>query len=283
MPRLLLHAGEPCLEIHPADAVPLALADGALAEVGNTRARLLLRVRHSEGQRRGEVFAPIHWNERFSALARVSSLIGPARDPLSGQPEFKQCAVTVRPWTAAWSGVLLSRSPCAPATAYWTRIPLEKGVKYLLADSAPMPADASWLQARLPGIDDWVQMKDSEGGHYRLAGFRENRLEAVLLCESGAPGREDGAWLEGRLGETDEHLSRFLLLAGNDTGAEPGPIVCSCFQVGRRAIEEAVAGQACASVEALGQLLGCGTNCGSCLPELRALLQGLVSEGLVSE
>ncbi|EJC6282389.1 hypothetical protein DM062_20000, partial [Klebsiella pneumoniae] len=47
--------------------------------------------------------------------------------------------------------------------------------------------------------------------------------------------------------------------------------VCSCFGVGEWSINEAIA-SGCASVGALGGKLKCGTNCGSCVPELNALL-----------
>ncbi|ODP91953.1 hypothetical protein A9502_13115 [Klebsiella pneumoniae] len=50
-----------------------------------------------------------------------------------------------------------------------------------------------------------------------------------------------------------------------------GRIVCSCFGVGEWSINEAIA-SGCASVGALGGKLKCGTNCGSCVPELNALL-----------
>ncbi|HIC0038207.1 TPA: (2Fe-2S)-binding protein, partial [Klebsiella variicola] len=53
--------------------------------------------------------------------------------------------------------------------------------------------------------------------------------------------------------------------------APRGRIVCSCFGVGERSINEAIA-SGCASVGALGGKLKCGTNCGSCVPELNALL-----------
>ena len=51
-----------------------------------------------------------------------------------------------------------------------------------------------------------------------------------------------------------------------------GPILCACHQVGRDAILEAIASQGLASVEAIGRALRAGTNCGSCIPELRRLL-----------
>lgn len=42
--------------------------------------------------------------------------------------------------------------------------------------------------------------------------------------------------------------------------------------MGERAILGAIAARQCATVADLGRLLGAGITCGSCLPELHALL-----------
>jgi assimilatory nitrate reductase catalytic subunit len=54
------------------------------------------------------------------------------------------------------------------------------------------------------------------------------------------------------------------------SGAEA--VVCACFQVGIEAVREAVACGASKSVEDIGRKLGAGTNCGSCLPELKRIV-----------
>ena len=72
-----------------------------------------------------------------------------------------------------------------------------------------------------------------------------------------------------------ENTERRALLSGEapDGAAESGPVVCACFQVGEPAIRARIeAGDR--SVEALGKSLRCGTNCGSCIPELKHILAG---------
>ena len=70
-----------------------------------------------------------------------------------------------------------------------------------------------------------------------------------------------------------EELDRISLLVGTpaDPQADTGPTVCSCFGVGRNVIVKAI-GEGCGSAEALGAKLKCGTNCGSCVPELKSLI-----------
>jgi len=50
-----------------------------------------------------------------------------------------------------------------------------------------------------------------------------------------------------------------------------GRTVCSCSNVGEATINAAIV-DGCDSVAALGQKLKCGSNCGSCIPELKSLL-----------
>lgn len=53
---------------------------------------------------------------------------------------------------------------------------------------------------------------------------------------------------------------------------DPGPTICACLNVGLNTIRRALVGGGLNSVAAIGQALGAGSNCGSCRPELAALL-----------
>jgi assimilatory nitrate reductase catalytic subunit len=64
-----------------------------------------------------------------------------------------------------------------------------------------------------------------------------------------------------------------MLLSGRSGEglASSGPIVCACFGVGRTAICDAIAAGAKSAVE-IGARLKAGTNCGSCIPEMKRLI-----------
>jgi assimilatory nitrate reductase catalytic subunit len=64
-----------------------------------------------------------------------------------------------------------------------------------------------------------------------------------------------------------------MLLSGKsaDGLASTGPIVCACFGVGRATICDAIAAGAATTAE-IGARLKAGTNCGSCIPELKRLI-----------
>jgi len=58
------------------------------------------------------------------------------------------------------------------------------------------------------------------------------------------------------------------------TGAgDQGPVVCSCFFVRQNTIIQTILKNNIIDVKEIGILLGAGTNCGSCIPEVRQLLQ----------
>ena len=59
---------------------------------------------------------------------------------------------------------------------------------------------------------------------------------------------------------------------------DAGPLICSCFGVGLNVIRGALHSGAAANVEEIGKALRAGTNCGSCLPELKRIVQGSANE-----
>ncbi|MCG7589310.1 MULTISPECIES: nitrate reductase [Halomonadaceae] len=277
-PRLMNHRAEPFIELHPEDAAQAGLTDQGLARLTAAAGEYRGRVRVSSAQRRGEVFVPMHWTDCFTKQGRSGALIQGYTDPLSGQPEAKQGAVAVSTLPAAWQATLLLANgldaPSSPwcRSDYWARIPMASCTRWQLADSQPV---ADWLAqvAAWCGVPASLWCDDPATGRLRAAGVVNGRLCWWLMV--GPPDELPGlAWLEARFNDaTLETRHRRRLLAGCDDGAvDTGPVVCSCHQVGQASIVKAIhAGDT--SVEALGARLACGTQCGSCLPELKAILE----------
>jgi len=65
------------------------------------------------------------------------------------------------------------------------------------------------------------------------------------------------------------------LLAGRmyDRIAAEGPRVCACLGVSRDAVRHGIVTHRLRSVHEIGVLLGAGTSCGSCIPELEEILR----------
>jgi assimilatory nitrate reductase catalytic subunit len=121
---------------------------------------------------------------------------------------------------------------------------------------------------------DYLDYDDAGAGVYRAGWLKDNRLMAVV-CIAPRPELPSRTWLASlfakpRLDDAD----RRALLAGRPLTptADTGPLVCSCFRVGRNAIADAIGRHGCTTTAQIGERLKAGTNCGSCVPEIRALL-----------
>ncbi len=271
-PRLGQHLPEPFVEVHPDDAARHGVADGDFARVTTDYGQCTLRVVVSERQQRGMLFAPIHWSEANASAARVGALVAPYTDPFSGQPENKATPASITPYEYVFRGFALSRRPLAlPAHAWAARVAVNGGYGYLFADNADLAGWQSWLMSRTG--DDFAEYKDFGGGVYRAASFAGDRIDTCLFI---GPARDAGDWnvVKGLFAaDALSNVQRRMLLSGKsaDGLASAGPIVCACFGVGRTTICNSIAAGARSAAE-IGAKLKAGTNCGSCIPELKRLI-----------
>lgn len=266
-PRLARHRAEPLVEVHPADAADLGLADGGLARVETPQGDSLYRVAFSTGQRPGELFVPIHWTDRTSSGGRTGLLPRPLVDPVSGQPGFKRTPATIAAVGARWRGfLLLADELSSPPPCLWaTRVAVPSGVMWELADNG----DIKRIEALLPK-GERIEAQDAARGTRRVAVVAGGRLAgALFVTENGELPPRD--WLITQLSAPTVAPT---LLAGRAPGvqADRGPVICVCFDVGLKTIAAAIRDQRLADVAAIGEALSAGTNCGSCRPALARIL-----------
>ncbi len=160
-----------------------------------------------------------------------------------------------------------------PGETYWARVALGGGIGTLIA-SHKGPKEWREQARALLNSDDLAEFIDLRRGSYRAAAFRDGQLEAALFIgPSDAAPQWDAVKLLLEAG-TLADMQRRMLLSGRaaDGIAETGPVICACFGVGLSVIREAIGSKAATNVEAIGKALRAGTNCGSCLPELRKIV-----------
>ncbi|RKP53485.1 nitrate reductase [Pararobbsia silviterrae] len=285
---LASHVAEAFVDMHPDDASRSGVREGELARVSTRWGSMLARVQMGGGMSRGSVFVPIHWNDQVASDARVGAVVNPAVCPVSGEPEFKHTPVRIEPFECAWYGFTLSRAePALEGIAYWTRIQGKANVRYELAGREPIGDYGDWAR-RLLGVDDpnadLPEYIDRHAGVYRAVHVREGRIESCVFI-SARPESSSRAWLAGLFAkdalDADERLG---LLVGEPlfSGADTGPTVCACFGVGRTTICAAIREQGLTSAAQITASLKAGSNCGSCLPELKKLLAETESTTLVA-
>lgn len=127
----------------------------------------------------------------------------------------------------------------------------------------------SWLGAG----GEWIELVDEGASIYRAALLREGRLEACLFIAPSSdlptPDWLGSLFAQSQLSQSD----RAILLSGRaSTAIDSGPQVCACFGVGQNQIVEAIKLDGLTTPQQIGKKLRAGTNCGSCIPELKNLI-----------
>ena len=277
--RLSDHTAESFIDMHPQDALLAGVRAGELARVSSRWGAMVARVQHGGGIARGGIFIPIHWNGQTASDARVGAVVNPVVDPLSGEPEFKHTPVKVEPFGVSWHGFILSRSGIdVDAVAHWTKIRGAAFIRYELAGRGAIADHAAWARALLGLADaqaDWIDVEDRGGGVYRGVHLVDGRIEQCVFI-SPRPDLPSRAWLASLFGQGAlSTLDRAGLLSGQAStpGIDAGPTVCSCFGVGKNTICAAIAREKLTTVAAVTACVKAGGNCGSCVPEIRQLLQ----------
>ncbi|ARF52907.1 bifunctional nitrate reductase/sulfite reductase flavoprotein subunit alpha [Streptomyces gilvosporeus] len=188
----------PFVEVHPEDAEALGIAEGGHLEVVSRRGRAVLPVVVTDRVRPGTCFAPFHWNDLFGEYLSINAVTSDAVDPISFQPEFKVCAVTLAKTAAP---VPAARPSTQPET---TPVP---------HSPAPLPAAATTVPAGSPvhalatvfGIPDLSPVPLAEPERRYLAGYLSGLTLAppdgsVPVLPPDAPFAPDSAlWVDGVL------------------------------------------------------------------------------------
>jgi assimilatory nitrate reductase catalytic subunit len=287
-PKLATHTPEPYLEIHPQDAMMCGVRDGRLARVASRWGACVLRVKAQPTVARRQVFVPIHWNDQTASDARVGALVNPVVDPISGEPEFKHTPVRVEPFDVDWHGFVLARRPlprsALDGATWWTAIAGARFMRYELAGRGQVADWHDWSRVLLDVGEpaaDWLEASDLAENMFRAAHVVDDRIQSCVFVSPRSEDLPARAWLSSLFVQDQlAELDRVSLLVGQpaDPQADTGPTVCSCFGVGRNVIVKGIREQSLGTVEALGAALKCGTNCGSCVPELKALLATVQAE-----
>jgi assimilatory nitrate reductase catalytic subunit len=278
-PRLAVHRPEPFVEVHPRDADAMGLTAGGFAQVATAHGSCLVKVIISEQQRPGALFMPIHWSAETASSACVGDLVSAMTDPHSGQPEAKATPANVAPVDFPLRG--FARMPqdarengveTLPEGTWWARLAVAEGFEYRLASRQGPMVWHDFAYRRLGSRASFAEHFDGQA--YQAAAFLDDHLEG---CLGVGPSEAPLQWSLLNLTPEDPAAgTNRRLLKSRVSGyymSETEAVVCACFQVGIEAVRQAVACGESRSVEDIGRKLGAGTNCGSCLPELKRIFE----------
>ena len=304
--RLFGHVPEPSMEMNAQDMARLKLVDGDLVHVTSRRGSLVLPAMASVQVAPAQSFIAMHWGEEFLSgststgerMHGVNALTSPAYCPKSKQPELKHAAIKILkaelPWRllgVAWlpeDKALQAREQLKAlmlAFPFATCVPFGRersGVLFRAAAYEPAPAE---MLARIEGL-----LGLSAEGVLHYADKRRGQRRSMRLVRDGANQHLDAfllagdisaeAWIKALLQDelSAQAYGRLLLVPGAKAPVaveSRGKQVCSCFDVSDRQITTALAacsGSADMQLLQLQEQLKCGTNCGSCVPELKRIV-----------
>ena len=305
--RLFGHVPEPMIELHGQDMARLALAEGDLVQVTSRRGSIVLPARSSHQVGLAQSFIAMHWGDEFLSgststgerVAGVNALTSPAICPSSKQPELKHAAVKVLKAELPWRLLCVAWLP--PDDALRARERLKQLMQaFPFATCVPFGRERTGLlfraaaheaapEALLEQIEAAVGL--SVHGVLRYADKRRGQRRSMRVVPAGSDTHLEGfmlagdisaeAWVKPLLQDElpAQAYGRLLLIPGAKAPvavAAHGKQVCSCFDVSEARINSALfdcAGPPDAQLLQLQDQLKCGTNCGSCLPELKRLVR----------
>ena len=290
--RLFNHVEEPLLAMHQRDLERRGLKNGDIVRVRSRRGEVIVRVESSDQVRAAQAFLPMHWGSQFMRGAGANALTVPDVDPLSRQPELKHaaieveklelphCVVAMRRFTAAEAGavqVLLENlRPFLDRFDYATLgLSGRDDVVVVLRAYSTAPVADGVLDA----LDRLLDLHDAERTMRYVDARRRvekaARIEGGMVqsvCLAGETAAQE--WLKNMMvqGASADAMRSWILapVSALPRGSfNRGVTVCNCFDISAAEIRAVLA--AGADLAQLQRRLKCGTDCGSCVPELKRM------------
>lgn len=293
--QLFNHVEEPFIYMNQDDMSRRLIKDGDIVKVSNKRGSLILPAKASDDIQVTQTYIPMHWSSEFMNGLGVNAMMPSAFDKTSKQPELKHTAIKIEKMALPWHMTVM-RSITDLSSLQQLRS-LMKGFDYatcglfgrqqhgyagmLIFKAAHSEAPDNALIAEIDAI---LGMTDG----MPLLNYQDDKRgisKRILVEPSGNDKKVTGvrlvgetlatAWLKEVMssGEFTDDLRKWALAPlSTPPAGQPGrgKVVCNCFNVSENEIIDAVSRGA--DLITLQNKLKCGTECGSCVPELKKLV-----------
>ncbi|ADI31028.1 nitrate reductase [Methylotenera versatilis] len=293
--QLFNHAEEPVIQMSADDMMRRSIKNGDIVKVSNKRGSLVLAAQLSDEVQASQTFIAMHWGSQFMHGLGVNALMPPTFDKTSKQPELKHTAIKIEKLELPWRMTvmrtiqnldmlekvrgLLANFDYATCGLFGRKT--EHHVGMLILRAAHTQAPESGL---IEQIDQILAMTDDMPLLNYQDAKRGISKRILVTNDSGKP-EVTGVRLVGETlatdwlkevmtsGEFTAELRRWALapLSTPPAGQRSrGKIICNCLDVAENDIIETI--QLGADLITLQNKLKCGTECGSCVPELKRLV-----------
>jgi len=305
--RLFGHVAEPSIQMHPHDMARRQLTDGDLVPVSSRHGSIVVPLATSNEVGMGHTFIAMHWSEEFlsgistsgARLMGVNALTNSVFCPTSKQPELKHTAVKILKAELPWSLLGVAWLPELDALAvreklkglmahfpFASVVPFGRertGLLFRAASHEAAPDNLITQIETLLGLDgiDVLRYADKKKGQRRAIKLERTTDNSALTGFVLAGDTSAEVWIKTLLQNQLPALAygRLLLVPGSKAPVAVkarSRQICTCFNITGDAIRTELAH--CRGFEdaRLGQLqtaLKCGTQCGSCRPEVRRMVR----------
>lgn len=290
--QLFNHVEEPAIQMNADDMMRRSIKNGDIVKVQNKRGSLVLPVQASTDVQPSQTFIAMHWGSQFMHGLGVNALMPPNFDKTSKQPELKHTAIKIEklelPWRmtvmrAVNSLDMLQKIRALLPNFQYASCGLfgresDHGIGMLILRAAHTEAPEGNLVEQIDAIlgmtDDMplLNYNDAKRGISKRILVESDQVTGVrLMGETLA-----ADWLKDVMssGSFTDELRRWALapVVAPPTGQRGrGKIVCNCLDISQNEIIDNI--DLGADLLTLQNKLKCGTECGSCVPELKKLVQ----------
>ena len=294
--QLFNHVEGASINMSQDDMTRRDLKNGDMVKVSNKRGNLVLPVLMSDEVQPAQTFIAMHWGSQFMHGLGVNALMPPNFDKTSKQPELKHTAIKIEKLELPWRvTVMRSIQNLNQLQALRTLLPnfthascglfgrkSEHGIGLLMLRAAHESAPDL---AIINQIDNILGMHD-DAPCLNYSDAKRGISKRILVENIDGKSKVTGVRLVGETlaadwlkdvmttGQFSDELRRWALapLSAPPTGQRGrGKIICNCLDVSQNEIIENIG--LGADLITLQNKLKCGTECGSCVPELRKLVQ----------
>lgn len=258
---------EPTVYMNTLSATQNRLKAGQLTKLfqPTSNTSIYAKVAIDEGLGFQELFMSMHWAGRYGGESSVNAIINSAKDPISGQPAFKSSYVEVQDAAVKTYGMFIGTQFDSGKFLYSAfQSESNLGIWRFAHDKRPKKQSFCRTEkSRRTTIDiaqGWLAVD------YDLVG--DVRIIRSVLVVSSEPIQTDYTNFTHLIGKPME-LSQLLTITQSQSSAK---LVCSCFRVTDKQIHDAIEKQDCTSLTQLQNKLKCGTNCGSCVSQIKQMV-----------
>ncbi|MEW4340736.1 molybdopterin-dependent oxidoreductase [Vibrio diabolicus] len=212
-----------------------------------------------------DLFMSMHWAGRYGGESSVNAIINSAKDPISGQPAFKSSYVEVQDAAVKTYGMFIGTQFDSGKFLYSAfQAESNLGIWRFAHDKRPKKQSfcrtEKSCRITIDIAQGWLAVD------YDLVG--DVRIIRSVLVVSSEPIQTDYTNFTHLIGKPME-LSQLLTITQSQSSAK---LVCSCFRVTDKQIHDAMEKQDCTSLTQLQNKLKCGTNCGSCVSQIKQMV-----------